>query len=107
MSPRGWTMRPRAVTSAVIAVLGAVAFAGPCGCKGAQAYGMSQVRARVERGARYGQVILLWPESNTRADDGELDLAETPHPDKKSMVQTIHWGTSSDQQLDDKWVDGD
>jgi hypothetical protein len=80
---------------------------GLCWCTGGQVYGMWQVRARFENGAGYGQAIIVWPDSNTWPDDGEFDLVETPHADKKSMVQTIHWGTSSDQRLDNKWVNGD
>ena len=80
---------------------------GLCWCKGAgdQAYGMWQVRARFERGTGYGQALLLWPTSGQWPQDGELDFAESPHGDKKTVAQTIHWG--SDNQIDYRWVNGD
>ena len=63
------------------------------------------VRQPREGGTGYGQALLLWPTSGQWPQDGELDFAESPHGDKKTVAQTIHWG--SDNQIDYRWVNGD
>jgi len=80
---------------------------GLCWCRGAgnQTFGMWQVRARFQAGTGYGQALILWPESNRWPQDGELDFAEAPHPDKKSVSQTIHWGDGN--ETDSQQVAGD
>jgi beta-glucanase (GH16 family) len=80
---------------------------GVCWCYGAgnQTYGRWEVRARMEAGTGYGQAVLLWPQSNHWPEDGELDFAETPEPDKDTVVGTVHWG--SDNRADDRRVNGD
>jgi len=63
-----------------------------CGRHGDQTYGLWRLRARLEPGAGYGQVFLLWPASGRWPQDGELNFAEVPGGAKDEVVGVVHWG---------------
>jgi len=55
-----------------------------CGDGGNRLYGTWEVRARYDAGSGYGQVIGLWPHSDSQAD-GSLSFADTSDPARKTM----------------------
>jgi beta-glucanase (GH16 family) len=57
-----------------------------------QKYGRWEARFRVDRGAGYGAVILLWPTTNTWPKDGEIDLIEIPKPERVHGINVVHNG---------------
>jgi beta-glucanase (GH16 family) len=55
-----------------------------CGDGGNRLYGTWEVRARYDAGSGYGQVIGLWPRSDSQAD-GSLSFADTSDPARQNM----------------------
>ena len=58
-------------------------------------YGRFEVRFRVTKGAGYGAVVLLWPESEKWPTDGEIDLVEVNKGDRQSAGSYIHNGSDN------------
>ncbi|MCK9893714.1 glycoside hydrolase family 16 protein [Frankia sp. AgB32] len=61
-----------------------------------QAYGRWEARIRVERGAGYSAVALLWPQSEKWPNDGEIDLVEVKQGDRQSATAAVHNGPNND-----------
>lgn len=60
-----------------------------------QVYGKWEIVARQERGAGYGPAILLWPDSENWPIDGEIDIAEIPGGERKSVISSVHYGADN------------
>ncbi|CAO5250585.1 exported hypothetical protein [Frankia sp. AgKG'84/4] len=61
-----------------------------------QAYGRWEARLRVEKGAGYSAVALLWPQSEKWPNDGEIDLVEVKEGDRQSATAAVHNGPKND-----------
>jgi hypothetical protein len=55
-----------------------------CGTGGNRLYGTWEVRSRYDAGSGYGQVIGLWPQSDSQSD-GSLSFADTSDPARQNM----------------------
>jgi hypothetical protein len=77
-----------------------------CGTNGSRTYGKWQVRARFDAGAGYGQIIGLWPRSDSGATDGWIGMADAPDPLKKSVHVYLNW-TKDKQNSDGRNLAGD
>ncbi|MET3422251.1 beta-glucanase (GH16 family) [Actinoplanes tereljensis] len=70
-------------------------------------YGRWEVRWRVDAGAGYGPVILLWPKNNEDWPTyGEIDFMEMGDPTRQQYGTYIHHG-SDNNQIGHEWVKGD
>jgi beta-glucanase (GH16 family) len=59
-------------------------------------YGRWEVRFRVDAGAGYTAVVLLWPKENADWPTvGEIDLAEITAPERKSIGSFLHHGSAN------------
>jgi beta-glucanase (GH16 family) len=86
--------RPSAITvedgKLVITARGDIS--GGMGHRYDQRYGRWEFRARTERGRGYSSAILLWPESESKELDGELDMMEVPREQRDVAHFVVHWG---------------
>jgi hypothetical protein len=75
-----------------------------CGADGSHTYGKWQVRARFDAGAGYGQIIGLWPDSDSPSDGWiSIDIAA---PDRRVLYADRSW-TSGTQHTDQHELAGD
>lgn len=67
-----------------------------------QQYGRYEVRARSfntgTTGEEYSPVLLIWPESDSRSNDGEYDFAEPGRPGGTTLTAFMHFPGDGDQQ---------
>ncbi|MGD0700430.1 MAG: family 16 glycosylhydrolase [Trebonia sp.] len=54
-------------------------------------YGRWEVRFRADAGVGYDPIVLLWPKGKW-PDDGEIDLAEVPYPQRNEAGEYLHLG---------------
>jgi hypothetical protein len=57
-----------------------------------QMYGRWEARIRVDQGAGYSAVVLLWPKSDQWPTDGEVDIAEINRGSRQSALNYLHNG---------------
>jgi beta-glucanase (GH16 family) len=57
-----------------------------------QRYGRWEFRARTEKGRGYSSAILLWPKSESKELDGEIDMMEVPREQRDAAHFVLHWG---------------
>ena len=62
-----------------------------------QLYGRWEARFRVDQGAGYSAVVLLWPESERWPTDGEVDVAEVNLGARQSAVNYLHNGSGDEK----------
>jgi len=62
-----------------------------------QLYGRWEARIRVDRGAGYSGVVLLWPQTENWPTDGEVDIAEVNTGTRQSAVNFLHNGVEDDK----------
>jgi beta-glucanase (GH16 family) len=60
-------------------------------------YGRYVIRARDDAGTGYGPAILLWPDSESWPEGGEIDIAEMPEGARDISHFTVHYGSSNCQ----------
>ncbi|GLI03367.1 glycoside hydrolase family 16 protein [Phytohabitans aurantiacus] len=60
----------------------------------AQLYGRWEARFRVDLGAGYSAVVLLWPETDQWPTDGEINLAEANRGNRQTALNYLHNGPS-------------
>jgi beta-glucanase (GH16 family) len=65
---------------------------GGMGHRKDQRYGRWEFRARTEPGRGYSSAILLWPESESKELDGEIDMMEVPREQRDAAHFVLHWG---------------
>ena len=51
-------------------------------------YGQVSIKARMDAGQGYGIGLILWPADNVWTQ--EIDIAESPRPDKQTVLMTVH-----------------
>ncbi|WP_163552700.1 glycoside hydrolase family 16 protein [Candidatus Frankia alpina] len=61
-----------------------------------QQYGRWEARFRVDPGAGYSAVVLLWPQSQKWPDDGEIDMIEVQDGTRGSATMAVHNGAKND-----------
>ncbi|SNQ49238.1 Glycoside hydrolase family 16 [Frankia canadensis] len=61
-----------------------------------QTYGRWEARFRVEEGAGFSAVVLLWPQTQKWPDDGEIDLVEVQDGTRRSATMAVHNGPRND-----------
>jgi hypothetical protein len=71
----------------------------------AQTFGRFEARMRVERGAGYSAVMLLWPTTQGSPEWAEINFAEIPDPERRTTGLFVHHG--EDDKTSSKAVDGD
>jgi hypothetical protein len=64
-----------------------------------QLYGRWEARIRVDRGAGYSGVVLLWPQSENWPTDGEIDIAEVNMGARQSAVTFLHNGVATTRSV--------
>ncbi|HEY0816454.1 MAG TPA: glycoside hydrolase family 16 protein, partial [Pseudonocardia sp.] len=62
-----------------------------------QLYGRWEVRARTQRAAGYGAVLILWPDAEDWPVGGEIDFMEIPKPARNDDIFTLHYGADDSQ----------
>jgi beta-glucanase (GH16 family) len=99
--------RPSAITQSagnlVITATGKTS--GGMGDSFGQTYGRWEFRARTDHGRGFGSAILLWPDSEKKAD-GEIDIAEVPAEQRDQAHFVLHSGPDGDP-LDGTHMVGD
>ncbi len=77
-----------------------------CGALGNRTYGKWQVRARFDAGSGYGQIIGLWPQSDSE-NDGWINVADASQPDKKTVYANVSWFRGGMMSADEGSLAGD
>jgi Glycosyl hydrolases family 16 len=62
-----------------------------------QLYGRWEVRARTQRAAGYGDVLILWPDAEDFPIGGEIDFMEIPKPARTEYNFNLHYGANNSQ----------
>jgi WD40 repeat protein len=57
-------------------------------------YGRWEIRFKTDAGTGYEPIVQLWPEGK-RPDDGEIDLAEIPQPQRQEAGEFLHLGATN------------
>ncbi|WP_196279500.1 glycoside hydrolase family 16 protein [Catellatospora vulcania] len=63
-----------------------------------QLYGRWEVRLRVDRGAGYNGVALLWPKSEQWPEDGEINMIEVNKGERATGLNYLHNKTKTNKQ---------
>lgn len=71
----------------------------------AQTFGRFEARMRVERGAGYSAVILLWPTRQGDPEWAEINFVEIPDPLRETAGLFVHHGR--DDKTSSRSIDGD
>jgi beta-glucanase (GH16 family) len=71
---------------------------GGVGSRIDQKYGRWEVRFRVDQGAGYSAVLLLWPDNDSDwPQAGEVDFAEIANADRSRASMFVHYGKENHQ----------
>jgi hypothetical protein len=62
-----------------------------------QLYGRWEVRARTQKAAGYGDVLILWPDAEDFPIGGEVDFMEIPKPERTEYTFNLHYGADNSQ----------
>jgi len=62
-----------------------------------QLYGRWEVRARTQKAAGYGDVLILWPDAEDFPIGGEVDFMEIPKPERNEYTFNLHYGADNSQ----------
>ena len=62
-----------------------------------QLYGRWEVRARTQKAAGYGDVLILWPDAEDFPIGGEIDFLEIPKPERNEYTFNLHFGADNSQ----------
>ncbi len=102
----GWR-RPQAITveDGALRITARGDISGGMNHEDSQTYGRWEFRARTEKGRGRGSAILLWPDSQSKEADGELDMMEVPREDRSQAHFVIHY--SAQNKLAGNKVAGD
>jgi beta-glucanase (GH16 family) len=66
--------------------------------KFAQQYGRWETRVKVDNGAGYSAVALLWPHQGVWPTDGEIDIFENPKSPRVREMSVVHNGPNNSAQ---------
>lgn len=85
------------VGDGMLTILGHGLSSGGLAWEKGQLYGRWEVRARTERAAGYGDVLILWPDAEDFPVGGEIDFMEIPKPERNDYNFNLHFGADNDQ----------